>query len=1342
MSPTKKKKGQAGARKSAARKSAPRKRARAKGKAAPKKPPKSRSAKKVVAAPKRPAKPVVTKRRTKVVGEPPPVRQRGPAVAERHEEVDPEASARAVAKAERRGRAMQRQAHVAERMGSTDVGALYEAMQAAIARAAAPDGADVGIRSGMSRGRATDNTNRWVPIGPSVVRRGQADGRPRVTGRVRDLAVDPTGQRAYAASGKAGVWYTEDAGMSWSPVGGWDTVIRGRRGGASTDLSCGCLLVRFGADATDDYVMVGTGETSDEDVRRVADPLKLEFSGRGVLTGRGPTRRPERELPFDRQSGNEVFESAAVTALARDPAIADANAGAVGDRVVAACDTGLFLGVRRAAGTTVQWQWTRIASIEGLVVPGPPGPGGSAPQRFPITDMRWVRVNGVANGRIVVAIAQRGVAWSDDFLAGGSWQWIRQMNLPTDGIRISGAHKLSAVVEGRMYVLHGRLRTRAINNRNDDAALNRIPDIARTAAAGGPGAAQRVPGVPDDLWGAQRWWNQAIFAERVGATDRVWVGGSGLTPYRSADFSAALYCFDVAETGAGAPRLGPAIGVSRTTAPPGGEGANRPGLVGNGIHADVHAIRVVTRADGVRHVWVGCDGGVYVSDRGGRVNTFQSRVTGLSVVEAGFVAVHPTSSQYCALGAQDNGVQVRTGETVWELVQDGDGGGVMFHPVASQYLVSQFLRGVWQSAPRAGFVAPLDRSIGGTGNLDADRESKAACFYSGCDATASVSSGRGRIALGTNRVWISDDLGTAPHASCTWRVIRYDETQARAAVDPRPRGSDLRPRLGVPDPALGAVVQLRWASPTRLYVVYRRGIIRHDEAPPGTWSTTKILGPTQADAPDTTVVSITDLAPVPNSDSFYFTTLGDSPAAPQIPTDTCWLFEAGRFRRTNLRRQLPAEPPATIGPNDPAHAVCLDPDDTAVVYVGTMAGVWEGFRNADGTHTWAPFMNGMPVTSVSDLKIWRLPGTAPVGVKLLRAATQSRGVWEVNLAGAEPRRTYLRVHAHDDRRRLPAPLVDPRLPPASPIVAYASPDIVVRPSPRAANRPALAFPLAAGASLGPRDSGSYHLWTFQTAFRWHFPAVRADGLWSDQLADLVRLYRSLDPTLGAGDTITRDVWNAVVGGTRLDAARAVSAAPGDRWAVYETPWQTARAAPVLATEVDVLELVRPLNEAAGIWRVYAEPSMVDVLLHHRDTSPLAAGAAYTALFWKEAPSDTALLLEPAANFAPLYGWGGGATVPTPASWTPVPAPAGAVHRLSMPLDAFMPRAISIGIDLSSVAPGHHVILVAVCGGSSPGVEPPPPPSGMPPGAPTIVDLVRSWPRAAMRLVQVVGPRPV
>jgi hypothetical protein len=188
--------------------------------------------------------------------------------------------------------------------------------------------------------------------------------------------------------------------------------------------------------------------------------------------------------------------------------------------------------------------------------------------------------------------------------------------------------------------------------------------------------------------------------------------------------------------------------------------------------------------------------------------------------------------------------------------------------------------------------------------------------------------------------------------------------------------------------------------------------------------------------------------------------------------------------------------------------------------------------------------------------------------------------------------------------------------------------------------------------------------------------------------------------------------------------------------VYEAPWQTAGANVVIPTEVDVLELVLPLSKPNDIWRVYSEPSTVDVLLHHRDTRPLPSSGAYTALFWKSDASSATLLAELASTFNSLHGWSGGATVPTPTGWNRVSVGGSAVHRLQTSLDAFMPRAVSVDVDYSAVPAGHHVLLAAICGGSA---ETPPAPVGLN-AASTIGELVRVWPRMALRMLQSVGPR--
>ena len=132
---------------------------------------------------------------------------------------------------------------------------------------------------------AANNTNRWVPIGPSVVRQGQADGRPRVSGRVRDLAVSPDGVRAYAGTAKGGVWYTGDGGATWEPLGGWANEPK-RIGGHISAFATGCMLVSFGANSATDFVMVGTGETGAFQGSAGAAPT----FGMGILAAQGPAR--------------------------------------------------------------------------------------------------------------------------------------------------------------------------------------------------------------------------------------------------------------------------------------------------------------------------------------------------------------------------------------------------------------------------------------------------------------------------------------------------------------------------------------------------------------------------------------------------------------------------------------------------------------------------------------------------------------------------------------------------------------------------------------------------------------------------------------------------------------------------------------------------------------------------------------------------------------------------------------------------------------------------------------------------------------------------------------------
>ncbi|HEX7312585.1 MAG TPA: hypothetical protein VF297_01620 [Pyrinomonadaceae bacterium] len=116
-------------------------------------------------------------------------------------------------------------------------------------------------------------SNNWVPLGPSVLRQGQALNRPAVSGRVAGIAVAPGGLRVYVASANGGVWRSDDGGNNWhSTMDAWDlspTTFK------SDSLACGAIAL----DPKDPRrVYVGTGEGGAESYFGVG-PLRSDDGG-------------------------------------------------------------------------------------------------------------------------------------------------------------------------------------------------------------------------------------------------------------------------------------------------------------------------------------------------------------------------------------------------------------------------------------------------------------------------------------------------------------------------------------------------------------------------------------------------------------------------------------------------------------------------------------------------------------------------------------------------------------------------------------------------------------------------------------------------------------------------------------------------------------------------------------------------------------------------------------------------------------------------------------------------------------------------------------------------------
>lgn len=1215
------------------------------------------------------------------------------------------AAERAAARLVKRGQSRDRTAYNAAREAGVDQLALHAALEHHLDE-------QEPARGRAARAAESGDVGRWVPIGPSVIRRGQAVDRPHVVGRIRDLAVSEDGKRAYAASAKGGLWYTEDAGATWAPVGTWTGGNR-RTGGNTSVFVCGALLVDFGRSRINDFVMVGTGELSPFLTRSGSGRV----GGVGILTALAPAFFDASGSPWEPDTGIDLFESHGIYRLVRRPGRVSGTTidPASRDEVLAATSDGLFLGVRRTLPAVAAnppfpalserdgFDWSRVAGI----------PAGTD-----VTDVCWIET--VGGTRIIALVEGQGVEFSDD--DGATFAPVPTMHRP--GVPVQGRCSISIAEDNRAYVLYGH---------GARPAVQRIPDLTASVPT-----ATRLTGVPT-VWGSagSRDYDQAIAAETFGGTDRVYLGGDTVMPLPNTQWSASLWAMDVVGN---ALRARP--GVSDHGSPP-AAGADRAGLVGNNVHADVHAIALPGPTSASRPVWVACDGGVYVSAESGRVNTFAALNTGLSVSETGFLDKHPLTSHFVATGLQDNGTAVRTGDTVWEAIHLGDGGGLAFAPTSPDVLVAQYIYGYWRSS-HASFRDPLTAnplSPSGAIGGHAEYSSTRAEFYANCAVVRRPGTApdpdTSRLALGTDRVYVADNIASG--SATRWDILPVVPATepagtTQAARDPHAASNLPGATFGtVPGGAFGNIVSLAWTSPTELIVIYAHGILRQTEVGAGQWSTEWLLGPTSPPAGLSLAVNLTEVAGVPGSSDFYVTTTGRlSTATP----DTVYFFDAATatFHAAGLRTELGLAP---LGPLDPAYSVVVDPGATTTVYVGTATGVWRGTRtDATGGHDWDHFANGLPEATVQDLSIWTDPAGGG-GPRLLRAAIQSRGVWETDLAAPTPVVTYLRCHSFDDRRG-PLPAQDPRASATALMTAH-SPDITIRPAWPVAAAPSFPQVLlnAPDTALSSTNAGVFNTWTFQTAFRWWYPNVRADGQWTDAFRDLIQRDRQ---TRGMphGRTITRGLWEAVVGSTRLklDNDRLVrSSDAADDLAVFRPPWQTTLSPDLFATEVDIMECVVPTTVFGELWSVSARPSVVEVLLHHRASEPASGFTSYAGLMWKEVTGAGNPLAEPAQGFVDWWDEASelfGDTAAAPAGWTVVRnSPPAGFNTLDIDLDARLPRAVPIALDLAPLA-GKLIVLAAFASSvADNGLQP------APGGAATLTDLVQSWPHVAIRLIQVV-----
>jgi hypothetical protein len=1061
--------------------------------------------------------------------------------------------------------------------------------------------------TGATRPRAAPSgaVDLWAPIGPTAVLGSDKAGSPRVTGRISDVWIEPTaGLRAYAAAATGGVWYTDDGGATWKALGGWRAADPAAASLVASPLANGCLLVEFHDDPGDDEVWVGTGE----------GPLLMDdetpsgipghkLSGIGVLHAVGPSTKPETDPVFSAQATNLL--GAGIFRLARQPG---------GTGFVAATTKGL---VERPSGSGPQAKWLPVTNI----------PTGDHDQALPCTDTLWTPSAGTQQGRLWVALRRPGSGQMELWCRSDGDTEFKRVALPTGAGGSPPVTRLSLGVSpsgDTIWVL------------GDGPRVWRI-DASVATPTGVLVPRQTLPRV---------WKGKSIHASKmVVAVDpsnpaNIALGGTADAP------DAALFIGVV---------TGPAAGPLTFTL----AGSHR----GRGVHPDILAIRFT--ADGKR-VWVACDGGVFVSASSGQEGTFVARNTGLPVVEAGFVACHPTNDTAVVLGAQDNATQRRVGEVTWHWEQGGDGGGVAFDQVTTHQYVAQYIRSDWSNGP-TNPQPPVQRA-----NTNWTAEDKAAAYYS---TPATIANGAvNQLAVGTNRVWYTQDWGA------------HWVTLPNGVNDPMAGGvnsvQDVLPKAG------GAVRVLRWATADRLWVLCGRGLYQMQRDAHGRWtradlSLQDVLHP--AKSTDVAASDVGNDIAVHNPaagpfGSLYLAMLGDLSTDDD---DLLWWWDGtSKWHKTGLASKTTAA----------ALAVAVEPGHIDTVYVGTAIGVFRASITFDGDKpswpNWTRLDNGLPDAAVQDLAIF---SRGPI--RLLRAATQARGVWELDLSGPVTDRTYLRVHQDDTRRTLPTSLAAPFEPKiADPADAtkqidttyrwHASPDLRVHPKLGAMAAPAsLPWTKAHPEGTHADRFGAWKLWRFQAALRCEDLRSEAKGVWYDEF-DAVLLANGV-PTPGGTATITKAYWESKVTGVNIN----------------RLPWDTPQPA-----EADLAEYLpaeaNPFGDQQPSVLVPRGVITAYVMLHHRGATPAATADVQTTLLYRVVPSwhgkaSTAWLpgaVEWTASIADLLTDGTNSALP--AGWV-LADMADPRHSPATDTAAGSPAVTTFDVDLSTVKDKALVLLVAV-----------------------------------------------
>lgn len=395
--------------------------------------------------------------------------------------------------------------------------------------------------------------------------------------------------------------------------------------------------------------------------------------------------------------------------------------------------------------------------------------------------------------------------------------------------------------------------------------------------------------------------------------------------------------------------------------------------VGNDIHADNHAF--ASHPSNHLVVYAGNDGGIYKSSNGG--TTWDDSINeGLGIMQFEFLGLHATSDAVAIAGAQDNGTQIFRNHPAFYHSAEGDGGQAGIDASDARNVIHTFFGASPERSTQGGkfglgaatsYVGISSGLVGGS------------LFY---PPFAYQDGNPMNIAFGTDRINLDAAQGAGG-----WTT--------KVPTLPLPNGSPL-PGIGVNE----RVSAIHYVNANLIYAATSAGKVYRLVQAAG-WTATAIH------AAPLPARWVWDISTLPGNSNVVVVVLAGF-GTPHVWRGT---LSGSTFTWSNISGTTP-----NAVPDVPVNSLVIDPINATHFYVGTDIGV---FRTTNAGATWQLFNDGLPNTAVYDLRLTSLSGS----VRLLRAATHGRGLWErrLDVASMPDVDLYLRDHLMSTGRIVPAP---------------------------------------------------------------------------------------------------------------------------------------------------------------------------------------------------------------------------------------------------------------------------------------------------------------------------------